>query len=220
MAGSTRRYTRRHSQQSRLKRDQHSENGPGRQRRIGRDEDTRHRRRSSSDNDSGTSSGSNAARLRQNDGQRSRRCVHAGATKRIPDDIPSEWKPVHRRRRQRWELFRRVYCVPPALGCSMKTTENRLATKRHKKHIRGKVVVFFPLCAFCAFLWLIPFVTGQDNSRTIWDGVYSETQAKRGEDNLRGCMFELPWPDSGGRGHDAAADRRGFPGELGWTIPG
>ena len=52
-----------------------------------------------------------------------------------------------------WELFRRVYCVPPALGCSMKTTENRLATKRHKKHIRGIVVVFISLmCFLCLFV--------------------------------------------------------------------
>ncbi len=59
----------------------------------------------------------------------------------------------------------------------MKTTENRLATKGTKS---TKGIVKTLLCFLC-LLWLIPFVTGQDNSRTVWDGVYSETQAKRGE---------------------------------------
>jgi quinoprotein glucose dehydrogenase len=31
-------------------------------------------------------------------------------------------------------------------------------------------------------MWLVPFLNGQESStRTVWDGVYNEAQAKRGE---------------------------------------
>ena len=36
------------------------------------------------------------------------------------------------------------------------------------------------ILALC-LLWLIPSLNAQEGSRTVWDAVYNETQAKRGE---------------------------------------
>jgi cytochrome c len=52
----------------------------------------------------------------------------------------------------------------------------RLATKGTKSTKQIQVV---PLLCFLCLLWLIPLF-GQ-GARTVWDGVYSEAQAKRGE---------------------------------------
>ena len=48
----------------------------------------------------------------------------------------------------------------------------RLATKSTKR--------FGPLLCFLCLLWLIPSLNGQ-SGRTVWDGVYNDAQAKRGE---------------------------------------
>src|SRR5690242_4758846 len=55
--------------------------------------------------------------------------------------------------------------------------KGRLATEG-TKGTKNKTHSF--LCLLC-LLWLIPSVAGQETSRTTWDGVYNETQAKRGE---------------------------------------
>jgi len=53
--------------------------------------------------------------------------------------------------------------------------ERGLATKGTK----STEIAFFFLCFLC-LLWLIPSLNAQE-PRTTWDGVYNETQAKRGE---------------------------------------
>ena len=56
--------------------------------------------------------------------QRGRRGLHAGAAKRIADDLHGERQAVHHRRRQRRRLLGRVYCVHFA-GCSVDGSRRR-----------------------------------------------------------------------------------------------
>ena len=85
-----------------------------RQRRRGGHQDARHRGRPAGHDDAGASARGDAARVRQDHRQGSRRGVDAGAAERLADDLHGRRPAVHRRRRERRQLFGRVHRVQPA----------------------------------------------------------------------------------------------------------
>ena len=78
---------------------------PGRHGGHARHQDAAHLGRAACWNDIDGQRGRDAARLRQGDRQGSRRRVHAGARKRLADDLHAERQAVHRDRRQRRSVF-------------------------------------------------------------------------------------------------------------------
>ena len=90
VAGAARRHAGCGAQPSGAGGEEHPEDRPAGQRRPGRDQDARGPRRSVGDDDAGSSARGDAARLRQEQRQGSRRGVDAGAAERLADDLHGE----------------------------------------------------------------------------------------------------------------------------------
>ncbi len=113
LASRARRDARRHQEPSTAERSESAAHGPGRLAGHARDEDALDRRRAF-EYDDARRAGRDAARLRQSDGARGRRRLHAGAAKRVADDVPARRRAVSRRRDQRCAVRRRALGVQVA----------------------------------------------------------------------------------------------------------
>ena len=85
---------------------EHSAHGPGRLAGHARHEDAADRGRAALHDHAGRRARRDAARLRQGDGPRGRRGVHAGAAERLADDVPTRRRAVPRGRDQRRAVLR------------------------------------------------------------------------------------------------------------------
>src|SRR5439155_909659 len=113
-AGTARRHARQRPQQPGTRGHDDSQDGPERQRRSPRHQDVGGARRSTNHGAARTAARRDAARVRQEQRERSRRRLAACSPERIADDLHGRRQAVHRRRRERRELFRRVHFIQPA----------------------------------------------------------------------------------------------------------
>ncbi len=116
LAGAARRHARQRPQSPGAEGHEHSEDRPGRHRRhrTDGDEDARRDGRSAADDDARASARRDAARLREDRGQGSRRGLDGGAAERLADDLHRRRQAVHRRRDQRRQLLGRIRGVHAA----------------------------------------------------------------------------------------------------------
>src|SRR6266481_2816818 len=162
----------------------HSPHGPDDvQHRDPGHQDVGHRGRRKRHHDSGSSARRDAPCLRQDDRQRSRRGLYACSANGLADDLHSQRQAVHRCGRQRRALFRRIHRLHASVHGGMSASPRECSIRKEgDDHAMMKYpAAVLVLASLASPLWLLRAQAPEAESRSVWDGVYTEDQAKRGE---------------------------------------
>src|SRR5260370_33056331 len=102
---------------------------------------------------------------------------------RLADDLHGQRKTVHRRRRERRTLLRRVHRLHTAVNGRMSTlTYECFIRQEGDNHVNVKYpAAILVLAAIASPVCLLRAQAPPSESRSVWDGVYTEEQANRGE---------------------------------------